>query len=116
MTENELEFFSDRVRLAYIRKPQETRNKDNFVHPKKSLMNAENDFVYVVSTPNYIVYHELWVPSCKQAFKKKYGECTVALIKEKMQERMDDIGKFANLKFKKCDYNKGMMSCIFKKR
>lgn len=88
--ECKIDYFSDKVRLAYIQNPMEFSNIDVY---KLDEFNEDNDFVIVKKHGNRLKYYEQWLYSCWEALlnKDEYKELS----------KYEALDKFINERFTK---------------
>jgi len=112
-----LKWMSDLLRQAHLEIPDMRFDIEDFSFPKKSMMNFDNDYVFVTDMPKHIVFFERWLQSCKHGFAKKYGFFTIEKLKKVMPERMRVIGDEIGLRFKWLDYaaDDDIMRAVFAK-
>lgn len=112
-----LKWMSDLLRQTHLETPDVRFAVEDFSFPKKSMLNFENDYVFVTDMPKHRVLFERWLRSCKHGFAIKYGFFTVEKFKEVMPERMRAIGDEIGLKFRRLDYNAedDIMRAVFAK-
>lgn len=106
-------FYSDQLRAAYLKNPQEVSDRDDFSVPHRLFFNDDNDYVFVRQTPNYIVYFEKWLPECRKGWREKYGRSDNAHICAVFPPRLSEIAEFIGMKFISHEIVKGYSVAIF---